>query len=38
MELALNILNKKPFEAETLTKEEVYFADKAAELLPGRKY
>lgn len=38
MELALNILNGKPFEAETLTKEEVYFADKAAELLPGRKY
>ncbi len=38
MELALNILNGKPFEAETLTKEEVYYPDKAAELLPSRKY
>ncbi len=38
MELALNILNGKPFEAETITIEEVYYADQAAELLPGRKY
>ncbi len=38
MELALNILNGKPFEAETETIEEVYYAEKAAELLPGRKY
>lgn len=38
MELALNILNGKPFEVETLTKEEVYYPDKAAELLPSRKY
>ena len=38
MELALNILNGKPFEAETQTIEEVYYAEKAAELLPGRKY
>jgi len=38
MELALNILNGKPFDAETLTKEEVYYPDKAAELLPSRKY
>jgi simple sugar transport system substrate-binding protein len=38
MELALNILNGKPYDRETLTKEDVYYADKAAELLPGRKY
>lgn len=38
MELALNILNGLPFETETLTKEEVYYPDKAAELLPSRKY
>lgn len=38
MELALNILNGKPFEAETITIEEVYYAEQAAELLPGRKY
>ncbi|HEX7556644.1 MAG TPA: ABC transporter substrate-binding protein [Leptolinea sp.] len=38
MEMALNILNGKPFETETLTKESVYYPDKAAELLPSRKY
>jgi simple sugar transport system substrate-binding protein len=38
MELALNILNGKPFEAEALTIEEVYYPDKAAELLPSRQY
>ena len=38
MELALNILNGQPFEAETLTKEEVYYPANAAELLPSRKY
>ncbi len=38
MELALNILNGKPFETETLAKEEVFYPDNAAELLPGRKY
>jgi galactofuranose transport system substrate-binding protein len=38
MELALNILNGKPFEAETLTKESVYYPDTAAKLLPSRQY
>jgi galactofuranose transport system substrate-binding protein len=38
MELALKILNGEPFDAETLTKEEVYYPDNAAELLPSRKY
>jgi ABC-type sugar transport system substrate-binding protein len=38
MELALNILNGKPFEAEALTIEQVYYPDKAAELLPSRQY
>jgi len=38
MELALKILNGEPFEAETLTNESVYYPDKAAELLPSRKY
>jgi simple sugar transport system substrate-binding protein len=38
IELALNILNGKPYEKEVLTIEEVYYAEKAAELLPGRKY
>jgi len=38
IDLALTILNGKPYEPEVLTIEEVYYADKAAELLPGRKY
>jgi galactofuranose transport system substrate-binding protein len=38
IDLALTIVNGKPFEAEVLTNESVYYADKAAELLPGRKY
>jgi galactofuranose transport system substrate-binding protein len=38
MELALNILNGKPYEKEALTIEQVYYPDKAAELLPSRQY
>jgi len=37
-ELALNILNGKPFDAETLTKEDVYYPTNAKDLLPSRKY
>jgi len=37
-EMALKLINGEPIEAETLTNETVYFPDKAAELLPSRKY
>jgi len=38
IDLALALVNGKTIEPEVLTIEEVYYADKAAELLPGRKY
>jgi simple sugar transport system substrate-binding protein len=37
-EMALKLINGESIEAETLTDETVYFPDKAAELLPSRKY
>jgi galactofuranose transport system substrate-binding protein len=37
-EMALNLMNGQPVERETLTNETVYYPDKAAELLPSRKY
>ncbi len=38
MELALKLMNGEPIEKEVLTIESVFFPDKAAELLPSRKY
>jgi simple sugar transport system substrate-binding protein len=38
MEMALKLMNGEPIEAETLTNETTYYPDKAAELLPTRKY
>jgi simple sugar transport system substrate-binding protein len=37
-ELALMLMNGETIEREILTNETVYFPDKAAELLPSRKY
>jgi simple sugar transport system substrate-binding protein len=37
-EMALKLINGEAIEAETLTNETVYYPDKAAELLPSRKY
>jgi ABC-type sugar transport system substrate-binding protein len=37
-EMALKIMNGEPVDANVLTNETVYFPDKAAELLPTRKY
>ncbi len=38
MEMALKLMNGQPVDAEVLTNETVYYPDKAAELLPSRKY
>jgi simple sugar transport system substrate-binding protein len=38
MEMALKIMNGQKVDAEVLTNETVYYPDKAAELLPTRKY
>jgi ABC-type sugar transport system substrate-binding protein len=38
MEMALKIMNGEKIDAEVLTNETVYYPDKAAELLPTRKY
>jgi ABC-type sugar transport system substrate-binding protein len=38
MEMALKLMNGEKIEAEVLTNETVYYPDKAAELLPTRKY
>jgi simple sugar transport system substrate-binding protein len=38
MEMALKLMNGEEIEAEVLTNETVYYPDKAAELLPTRKY
>jgi galactofuranose transport system substrate-binding protein len=38
LEMALKLMNGQPIEKNTLTNETVYFPDKAAELLPSRKY
>jgi simple sugar transport system substrate-binding protein len=38
MEMALKIMNGQPVDANVLTNETVYYPDKAAELLPTRKY
>jgi len=37
-EMALKIMNGEPVEPNVLTNETVYYPDKAAELLPTRKY
>ncbi len=37
-EMALKIMNGQPVDANVLTNETVYYPDKAAELLPTRKY
>jgi galactofuranose transport system substrate-binding protein len=37
-ELALKLMNGETIEREILTNETVYYPDKAAELLPSRKY
>jgi len=37
-ELALKLVNGEPVDREVLTNETVYYPDKAAELLPTRKY
>ena len=37
-EMALKLMNGETIEREVLTNETVYFPDKAAELLPTRKY
>lgn len=37
-ELALKLINGEPVDREVLTNETVYYPDKAAELLPTRKY
>ena len=38
LEMALKLMNGQPVDKEVLTNESVYFPDKAAELLPTRKY
>lgn len=38
MEMALKLMNGEEIDAEVLTNETVYYPDKAAELLPSRKY
>jgi ABC-type sugar transport system substrate-binding protein len=38
MEMALKLMNGEKIDAEVLTNETVYYPDKAAELLPTRKY
>jgi len=38
MEMALKLMNGETIEREVLTNETVYYPDKAAELLPSRKY
>jgi simple sugar transport system substrate-binding protein len=38
MDLALKLMNGQPIVKEVLTNESVYYPDKAAELLPTRKY
>jgi len=38
MDLALKLMNGQPIVHEVLTDEQVYYPDKAAELLPSRKY
>jgi ABC-type sugar transport system substrate-binding protein len=38
MQMALDLMNGKTIEREVLTNETVYYPDKAAELLPSRKY
>jgi ABC-type sugar transport system substrate-binding protein len=38
MDLALKLMNGQPIVKEALTDESVYYPDKAAELLPSRKY
>jgi galactofuranose transport system substrate-binding protein len=38
MEMALKLMNGEPVDKNVLTNETVYFPDKAAELLPTRKY
>jgi simple sugar transport system substrate-binding protein len=37
-EMALKLMNGESVDPETLTNETVYYPDKAAELLPSRKY
>jgi ABC-type sugar transport system substrate-binding protein len=37
-EMALKLMNGEPVDREVLTNETVYYPDKAAELLPTRKY
>jgi len=37
-QMALDIMNGKPVDANVLTNETVYYPDNAAELLPTRKY
>jgi ABC-type sugar transport system substrate-binding protein len=37
-EMALKLMNGQPVDREVLTNETVYYPDKAAELLPTRKY
>jgi ABC-type sugar transport system substrate-binding protein len=37
-EMALNLINGKPVDPETLTNETVFYPDNAAELLPSRQY
>ena len=38
MDLAVKLMNGEPITKEVLTNESVFFPDKAAELLPTRKY
>jgi simple sugar transport system substrate-binding protein len=38
LDMALKLMNGQPIDHETLTNETVYYPDKAAELLPTRKY
>jgi ABC-type sugar transport system substrate-binding protein len=38
MDMALKLMNGQPIDKEVLTNETVYYPDKAAELLPTRKY
>jgi ABC-type sugar transport system substrate-binding protein len=38
MEMALKLMNGQSVDREVLTNETVYYPDKAAELLPSRKY
>jgi len=37
-EMALNLINGKPVDPETLTNETVFYPDNAEELLPSRQY